>query len=82
MRATVSTVVLGSVAAVVANSVPASANTSFGGGLFPTYKQLPVEHAVGLTFDDGPGPGTEEFLKTLDGLGAKATFFVTGEQVA
>lgn len=82
MRAPLSTVVLGSLAAAVANSIPASANTSFGEGIFPTYKRLPVEHAVGLTFDDGPGPGTGAFLKTLDELGAKATFFVTGEQVA
>lgn len=35
---------------------------------------------VALTFDDGPGPHTKELLKTLKKEGAKATFFVLGEQ--
>jgi len=32
-----------------------------------------------LTFDDGPGPYTEELLNILDEYGVKATFFVTGQ---
>ncbi len=39
------------------------------------------ESAVALTFDDGPDPGLEAFLRTLEGHGARATFFVVGEQV-
>ena len=41
------------------------------------------EKYVALTFDDGPWPETTEQL--LDGLaerGAKATFFLIGEQIA
>ena len=32
-----------------------------------------------LTFDDGPGPYTEEILNILDKYGIKATFFVTNQ---
>lgn len=36
---------------------------------------------VGLTFDDGPDPrGTPRVLDALDAAGAKATFFLLGEQ--
>ena len=37
---------------------------------------------VYLTFDDGPGPYTEQLLDTLDRYGAKVTFFVTGAKPA
>jgi peptidoglycan-N-acetylglucosamine deacetylase len=38
---------------------------------------------VGLTFDDGPHPdGTPAVLDLLAGRGARATFFLVGEQVA
>ncbi|MEA2154717.1 MAG: hypothetical protein QOE11_857 [Solirubrobacteraceae bacterium] len=38
--------------------------------------------AVGLTFDDGPHPqGTPAILQILAAAGAKATFFVVGEQL-
>lgn len=38
--------------------------------------------AVALTFDDGPHPqGTPATLAALDRLGARATFFLVGEQV-
>jgi peptidoglycan/xylan/chitin deacetylase (PgdA/CDA1 family) len=38
--------------------------------------------AVALTFDDGPHPdGTPDVLETLAAAGAKATFFLVGEQV-
>ncbi|MBR1717752.1 MAG: polysaccharide deacetylase family protein [Bacilli bacterium] len=32
-----------------------------------------------LTFDDGPGPLTQQFLAILDKYGVKATFFVTNQ---
>lgn len=38
---------------------------------------------VALTFDDGPDPvTTPELLRILDAFGAKATFFMTGENAA
>src|SRR5690606_2541191 len=40
------------------------------------------DHAVYLTFDDGPAPGvTEWILDLLDDYNAKATFFCLGEKV-
>lgn len=42
----------------------------------------PEEHAVYLTFDDGPIPESTPFiLDTLKEYGAKATFFMVGENV-
>ncbi|MET0593915.1 MAG: polysaccharide deacetylase family protein [Polyangiaceae bacterium] len=39
-------------------------------------------HGVALTFDDGPHPQwTRAVLDTLEGAGARATFFVIGEKV-
>lgn len=35
---------------------------------------------MALTFDDGPDKGLEGFLDVLEGAGARATFFVVGEQ--
>ena len=41
------------------------------------------EPSVALTFDDGPHPeGTPAVLEALDRAGARATFFLVGEQVA
>jgi peptidoglycan/xylan/chitin deacetylase (PgdA/CDA1 family) len=41
-----------------------------------------AEDAVALTFDDGPDPeGTPEVLDALEACGARATFFVLGEQL-
>lgn len=37
------------------------------------------EATIYLTFDDGPGPYTEELLNVLDEYNIKATFFVTGQ---
>jgi peptidoglycan-N-acetylglucosamine deacetylase len=34
---------------------------------------------VALTFDDGPGPLTMDYLDALEGLNARATFFLVGE---
>jgi peptidoglycan/xylan/chitin deacetylase (PgdA/CDA1 family) len=41
-----------------------------------------AQTGVALTFDDGPHPeGTPAVLEVLDRAGAKATFFMVGEQV-
>ena len=46
------------------------------------WRMSPDEHAVYLTFDDGPIPEATPFiLDTLDKYGAKATFFVVGDNV-
>jgi peptidoglycan/xylan/chitin deacetylase (PgdA/CDA1 family) len=45
-------------------------------------RHLPRTDAAALTFDDGPHPeGTPAVLDALDAAGAKATFFLIGEQV-
>jgi peptidoglycan-N-acetylglucosamine deacetylase len=45
-------------------------------------RTLPGAAGVALTFDDGPHPeGTPAVLEVLAGAGARATFFVIGEQV-
>jgi peptidoglycan/xylan/chitin deacetylase (PgdA/CDA1 family) len=44
--------------------------------------ELDDRRTVGLTFDDGPHPkGTPAVLEILAGRGARATFFLAGEQV-
>ena len=50
-----------------------------------TAKELPEENTppaktIYLTFDDGPGPYTEELLDLLKKYKVKATFFVTDQQ--
>ncbi|WP_412069517.1 polysaccharide deacetylase family protein [Rubrivirga sp. IMCC43871] len=41
------------------------------------------QRVVALTFDDGPTPaGTDTVLPLLDSLGVRATFFVTGREMA
>jgi peptidoglycan/xylan/chitin deacetylase (PgdA/CDA1 family) len=48
---------------------------------FPGLERLD-DGRVALTFDDGPDPdGTPAVLDALDAIGAKATFFMVGEQV-
>jgi len=45
--------------------------------------RLARERGVALTFDDGPhAAGTPAVLEQLDRAGARATFFLVGEQVA
>ncbi|MGA9859011.1 MAG: polysaccharide deacetylase family protein [Solirubrobacteraceae bacterium] len=45
-------------------------------------RTLPGPTGVALTFDDGPHPeGTPAVLELLDSAGARATFFLIGEQV-
>ncbi len=36
---------------------------------------------IALTFDDGPGPHTDDFLALLNRFHVKATFFMSGDQV-
>ncbi|MER6333215.1 polysaccharide deacetylase family protein [Streptomyces sp. NPDC014983] len=51
--------------------------------LFPRLAGTGSHDHVALTFDDGPDPvATPRFLDALDGLGARATFFVLGEHAA
>lgn len=46
------------------------------------FRKNPEEHAVYLTFDDGPIPEvTPWLLDTLEQYGVKATFFVVGDNV-
>lgn len=48
----------------------------------PRTLSAPVGRAVALTFDDGPHPlGTPRVLEVLAAHGARATFFLVGEQV-
>lgn len=52
--------------------------------LYPhaTWRMAPEEHAVYLTFDDGPIPEATPFiLKTLADFDVKATFFMVGDNV-
>ena len=49
--------------------------------LFRAVRRTGSNGAVALSFDDGPDLGLEAFLRTLEGYGARATFFVVGEQV-
>ena len=39
---------------------------------------IPEQKTIYLTFDDGPGPYTNELLDVLAEYGVKATFFITG----
>lgn len=82
MRRFGSALLLGAGAALGLYAGPALAVTPVGSLLYPTRKRLPVAGMVSLTFDDGPGPGTEQFLMALERAGARATFFLVGEQVA
>jgi peptidoglycan/xylan/chitin deacetylase (PgdA/CDA1 family) len=50
--------------------------------LFRIQRRLHDADGVALTFDDGPHPqGTPAVLEILERSGAKATFFLVGEQV-
>ncbi len=41
----------------------------------------PDKPMVALTFDDGPGPYTNQLLESLNSYGAKATFFLVGTSI-
>lgn len=52
-------------------------------GGYHVYSARPEDKVIALTFDDGPWPTTtSQILDILEQYGAKATFFVIGEQVA
>ena len=40
-----------------------------------------TDKMIALTFDDGPGPYTDELLDGLEKLNAKASFFLVGEKI-
>ena len=69
-------------ALLAAHAAPASALLPPGRLLFPAITRAKTSDAVALTFDDGPDIGLDAFLKVLEEYGARATFFVVGEQVA
>jgi peptidoglycan/xylan/chitin deacetylase (PgdA/CDA1 family) len=47
----------------------------------PVYCGGGQSNAVALTFDDGPGPYTEQILAELRAAGAHATFFLVGNRI-
>lgn len=52
----------------------------YGGGYDAKYDTVnPSGKVVYMTFDDGPGPYTEQLLDILDSYNVKATFFVTNQ---
>lgn len=52
----------------------------YGAADAESFKDIPSNgKAIYLTFDDGPGPYTEELLGYLNRYGVKATFFVTNQ---
>jgi peptidoglycan/xylan/chitin deacetylase (PgdA/CDA1 family) len=68
---------------VAANSAPSLlALSSIGRHVAPGLAGVGNPGHVALTFDDGPDPtSTPEFLRALDELGWRATFFMLGEMV-
>lgn len=60
--------------------ISASTN-AFSAKIFYT-QGLPSSKKVALTFDDGPGLSTKQILEILKEKNVKATFFMTGKQVA
>jgi peptidoglycan/xylan/chitin deacetylase (PgdA/CDA1 family) len=82
VRAVSRALISASAALLVAHAAPASALFPPGRLLFPAITQLSTDDAVALTFDDGPDRGLDAFLKVLEKYGARATFFIVGEQVA
>jgi peptidoglycan/xylan/chitin deacetylase (PgdA/CDA1 family) len=73
-----------SAAAVSAWCLPgAAAHVPLLAEAFGIARRLPGREGVALTFDDGPHPqGTPAVLRQLARAGARATFFLVGEQVA
>lgn len=51
----------------------------FFGGIVPRVET--DKKVVALTFDDGPTKNTQAVIDILNGLGVKATFFVTGKEL-
>lgn len=80
MRA-VGTAMIAGAAALACHAAPAAARCRAGRTIFPAITRIPSEDSVALTFDDGPDFSTGRFLDFLDEAGARATFFLVGEQV-
>ena len=74
---------LGAVGAAIAWSAPApAAHLPLLAEAFRIRRRLTDDRGIALTFDDGPHPeGTPAVLEALAEAGAKATFFLVGEQV-
>ncbi|MBV8949882.1 MAG: polysaccharide deacetylase family protein, partial [Actinobacteria bacterium] len=74
---------LGAGAALALHAAPALASIGVVRRTFaPRLAGLGAPDHVALTFDDGPDPAsTPAFLRTLDELGWRATFFMLGEMV-
>ena len=70
-------------ALLAAYAAPAAARFPVGRLFFPTTTRIreASRRSVALSFDDGPDDCLEGFLDVLDEAGARATFFVVGEQV-
>lgn len=45
------------------------------------FTQENTDKMIALTFDDGPGPYTDELIDGLEKLNAKASFFLVGEKI-
>jgi len=54
---------------------------AIGGYVSAILTILPAKKEVALTIDDGPGPLTPQFVRTLQRLRAPATFFIVGQQL-
>ncbi|KAJ3106926.1 chitin deacetylase [Physocladia obscura] len=69
--------------------VPAPVNLQWSNALIPNVDNQNTEPAYtncngnlwGLTYDDGPGPYTQDLLNTLAANNVKATFFLIGSHV-
>lgn len=61
----------------VTTSTNATTNTATG-----EMVDCKVKKCIALTYDDGPGPYTNELLDTLKAENVHATFFVVGERLA
>jgi peptidoglycan/xylan/chitin deacetylase (PgdA/CDA1 family) len=69
--------------ALAAWCAPAAAPVApFVAGAFRIPRRLESPAGIAITFDDGPHPqGTPAVLRELERAGARATFFLVGEQV-
>ncbi len=81
MRRVWRSLVLPPVALLGAHTAPAVSRLHLGRRLCGVVSCVESRDSVALTFDDGPDRDTTAFLDLLDGAGARATFFVVGEQV-
>ena len=81
MRAAIPALISSAAALLVVHAAPAVSSFPQGRFLFPAVGRTDADGAVALTFDDGPDRGLDAFLGLLEQHGARATFFVVGEQV-